>query len=592
MCLATSSHALDLSSFGLKPGSGQDATPAVRAALEKCKASQVRTLTFEPGRYDFWPDQAAEQYGFVSNNDEGLKRIAFLLSGFDNLTIDGRGATFVFHGFMSPFVLEHSQNITLKNFSLDYARTFHSEGVIKAIHPAAVDVEFSEAFPFEIRNGILVFTDGKKDARPLTTVKSGEITYPSGSLLEFDPRLRETAYMARDVYGFSGLTAERLGPRLVRVGVPKFTGTPGNVLVFGAASRSCPGIVISDSAGVKLEGVDIFHCGGMGVIAQRSRDIELKRVRVTPAPGSGRVVSLTADATHFANCAGKIVMEDCLFENQKDDATNIHGIYAQVVAQTAPDTIEVRLVHPQQLGFDFIVPGCKLELVHGPSLVTYGQAVVKSVRRINKEYTTVVLDAPLPKELVPGDAVASLEWNTAEVLIKGCTIRGNRARGILLGSRGKIVVEDNLFHVPGAAILFEGDARFWFEQAGVRDVVIRNNTFDNCNYGVWGKACIEVGSGIVEEFRATSRYNRNIRIENNLFKVFGNQTLLGIYSVDGLMFKGNRLERTTAYPARPGPLAPMFKVANSDNIQTEPVGEAMGGRAATPLAAAGDLAGR
>jgi hypothetical protein len=320
-----------------------------------------------------------------------------------------------------------------------------------------------------------------------------------------------------------------------------------------------------------LEGVDIFHCGGMGVIAQRSRDIELRRVRVTPTPGSGRVVSITADATHFANCTGRIVMENCLFENQKDDATNVHGIYAQVVALTAPDQIEVKLVHPQQFGFDFIIPGGKLELVHGSSMETYGQAVVKSVRRLNKECTTVVLDGPVPKEMVPGDAVASLDSNTAEVLIKGCTIRGNRARGILLGSRGKIVVEDNQFHVPGAAILFEGDARFWFEQAGVRDVVIRNNTFDNCNFGIWGDACIEVRSGISEEFRKTSRYNRNIRIENNLFKVFGNQTLLSLYSVDGLTFKGNRLERTTVYPARPGPQVPMFNVVNSDNIQTEPV---------------------
>jgi hypothetical protein len=86
--------------------------------------------------------------------------------------------------------------------------------------------------------------------------------------------------MAWDYWVSTGVTAERLGPRLVRVGVPKFTGKPGNVLVFGAASRSCPGIVISDSADVKLEGVDIFHCGGMGVIAQRSRDIELRRVWV------------------------------------------------------------------------------------------------------------------------------------------------------------------------------------------------------------------------------------------------------------------------------------------------------------------------
>ena len=112
-----------------------------------------------------------------------------------------------------------------------------------------------------------------------------------------------------------------------------------------------------------------------------------------------------------------------------------------------------------------------------------------------------------------------------------------------------MVIEGNTFHIPGAAILFEGDSRFWFEQAGVRDVVIRGNTFDNCNYGVWGTGCIQVGSGIADEFKSTSRYNRNIRIENNLFRVFSPLPLLCVYSVDGLTFRDNRLERTQDYPA-------------------------------------------
>ena len=54
-----------------------------------------------------------------------------------------------------------------------------------------------------------------------------------------------------------------------------------------------------------------------------------------------------------------------------------------------------------------------------------------------------------------------------EVLIKGCHMAGNRARGLLLGSRARMIIEDNYFHIPGAAILFEGDGNFWFEQAGV-----------------------------------------------------------------------------------------------------------------------------
>ncbi len=97
---------------------------------------------------------------------------------------------------------------------------------------------------------------------------------------------------------------------------------------------------------------------------------------------------------------------------------------------------------------------------------------------------------------------------------------GNRARGLLLGSRGRIVIERNYFHIAGAAVLFEGDGNYWFEQSGVRDVSIRDNVFENCNYGSlgWGNACIAVGSGIPE--RRQSRYHRNIRIENNVFRGF------------------------------------------------------------------------
>lgn len=173
-------------------------------------------------------------------------------------------------------------------------------------------------------------------------------------------------------------------------------------------------------------------------------------------------------------------------------------------------------------------------------------------------------------ETQPGDCVADADANTAEVLIKNCTLRGNRARGILLGSRGRMVIEGNTFHIPGAAILFEGDARFWFEQSGVRDVVIRGNTFDNCNYGVWGTACIDVKSGIADEFKQTTRYNRNITIEHNLFRVFSPLPLLSIYSVDGLIFRSNRLERTQAYPAGTTKPEPMFDITDSDNVKVEP----------------------
>jgi nitrous oxidase accessory protein NosD len=179
----------------------------------------------------------------------------------------------------------------------------------------------------------------------------------------------------------------------------------------------------------------------------------------------------------------------------------------------------------------------------------------------------VVLTENLPEEFELGDAVAEIR-DYPELHIHDCKMRGNRARGFLLNCRGKTLIENNIFNVPGTALLFEGDARFWFEQAGVRDCVIRNNLFDNCNYGVWGRATIEVAAGIEEKYRAKSRYNRNILIEGNTFRCFDHYPVLKAYSVNGLVFRNNTIEYTHEYPSQ-NLNFDTFEITDCDNVLIE-----------------------
>lgn len=531
---------------------GRDATPAVYEALKECKNTNAGKLVFPEGKYEFWPDYAIGKFIFVSNNSEGLKRFVFDLSGMSDFEIDGQGSEFIFHGFICPFFMDGSSDIHLKNFSIDYSRTFHSEGTIKAVYKDSADISFSQAFPYRVNNCKLTFWDDKN------------IEYPWANLLEYDTQKKETAFMADDFWCGSDPSVKELSRGNIRLYLNGIKGTVGNTFVFGAGHRITSAFTISKSNGITLSNVNIYHCGGMGVIAQLSRNLTLNNVNVIPAPNSGRILSASADATHFVNCGGKITMVNCVFENQNDDATNIHGMYAHIDKILSPTNVMVKYIY----GFDFLAADTDVEFVDPSSYVTYDENIVKTVERLNNQYSNISFSKPLSAGAKIGDAIASTK-EYPDVLIRNCKIGNNRARGILLGSRGKIVVEDCVFHTPGTAILLEGDARTGSEQAGVRDLTIRHNTFDNCNFSVgpWGTAAIQVRAGINESKREISRYNRNILIEDNLFKVF-TPRILNMYSVDGLKYRNNRIENTSDYKMEDTNPEP-FVVLYSSNVEIE-----------------------
>ena len=527
-----------------------DAEPALRKALEECLRHSNSTLVLPGGTLPVKPDYCYERFQRISNNDPGDKRIAFDIRDADGLTIEGNGTTLLFSGFISPFSVEDSKNISINGLNIDYSRTFNSEGLITGSGEGWVKLRFPDDYNVSIESGILVFRDENR------------LKYPYGNLLEFDSERREVAHYVWDYWIWEpGLEAERLPDgdyKIYRNGIKV---TVGNTLVFGAASRLNPAFTLERCDGFSLKDVNIWHCGGMGVIAQRSKDLELDNVSVVPSPGKNRMISITADATHFVNCKGYIRMIDCTFLNQKDDATNIHGWYAVARRKVSGD----QLLLWSNYGKDFAEAGMEMEFVSHNTMMTYDTLKVKEVYKFNDELSVVTFTEPIPEAFEEKDVLADISANP-EVLIKGCTFGNNRARGLLIGSKGKVVIENNHFHVPGAAILFEGDGNYWYEQSGVKDVTIRGNIFENCLYGCkgWGKAYIAVGSGIPQ--RGTSRYHSNITIEGNTFNTF-DPRILNLYCVDGVTYRGNKVILNNEYVY--DPQGEPFTVEDCDNVSIE-----------------------
>ena len=90
--------------YGLKEDG--DAIPAIREALEACRTGNAKKLLIPKGTYPLYPDRAEEKYIHISNNDDGLKRIAFPLKGMKDFEIDAQGSMFIMHEELDAFYLK------------------------------------------------------------------------------------------------------------------------------------------------------------------------------------------------------------------------------------------------------------------------------------------------------------------------------------------------------------------------------------------------------------------------------------------------------------------------------------------------------
>lgn len=115
----------DMKDYGLKANSSKNASVVFQKVLKKIRAEYQDgdsvIIRFQKGTYNFYEKGAAEREYYISNHDQdNPKKVGMPLEELKSLTLDGGGASFVFHGRMLPVSLLHSSNCSLKDFSIDF----------------------------------------------------------------------------------------------------------------------------------------------------------------------------------------------------------------------------------------------------------------------------------------------------------------------------------------------------------------------------------------------------------------------------------------------------------------------------------------
>lgn len=536
-----------LKDFGAMPDSRQNT--AVAAAklvqfLQSHKDAGPLTVHVPKGVYHFYETDALVREYYISNHDQdNPKKVGIELKQLKNITIDGNGSTFIFHGRMIPLAILHSRNITIKNISFDFELpALRQLNVLEANkNTGEVIAEIYPKANYQIKNNKLVVLGEGYEFEPSVA-------------MAFNENKRLT-YIRRDV-GFSPRTVEEVRPDVLKISGWKeaaFT-SPGERYVLRTYYRPTPGIFVSESKDITLHNVKVHYAEGMGMLAQMSENITLDSFAVAlKGKDDPRYFTTQADATHFSACKGKIISRNGLYEGMADDAINVHGTYLRVVKIVNGHTLHARYMHPQAWGFKWGEAGDNVQFIESAKMELVGDNYTNKIKTIKpldkpddfgaREFE-IVFEKPLPAQ-VSADGTYGLEnlaW-TPEVYFTNNIIRNNRARGALFSTPKKVVCSDNIFdHTHGTAILLCGDCNGWFETGACKDVEISNNTFINAltaNYQ-FTNAAISIYPEIPDLKNQRKYFHSGIVIKDNKFDMF-DRPVLYAKSTNGLRFENNTI---------------------------------------------------
>jgi Right handed beta helix region len=532
-----------VASFGYTPGSRANAVPFLQKAIEACKKMENTVLIFPKGRYDFWPQLVAEKLYYESNTDViPLRRCPILFEGIKNLTVDCQGADFIFHDRMQPFTIDNCENIYIRNVNIDWDIPLTAQGQVMTVTDDYIDIAINVLeYPYIIEKGKLVFTgEGWKSQ------------LWDWGVMEFDKNTKLIASNTGDESclgdGYQQYTATDVQYGLVRLSYPfKRKPSVGNYLVLRHSARDHAGTFITGSKNISIENMNLYHTAGLGILSQYSQDLSFKKVNVIPNPAKNRILSSHDDGLHFSNCSGQVTVDSCRFIGLMDDPINVHGTSVKIIEKLSDKKLLCKFMHDQSIGFTWAGAGDMVGFLENETMNTFATGIVESWKARDSVLFEISFKDAVPAATAAGDALENLSW-VPDVWIKNSFFGSNRARGILLSTPGKVLIENNVFESSGSAILIPGDANGWFESGAVKDVTIRNNTFnDPCLTSMYQfcEGIISIDPEI-PAMNIAKPYHRNIKIEGNNFNPF-DYPVLYAKSTDGLYFNNNKIRRSNRF---------------------------------------------
>ena len=485
-----------------------------------------------------------------------------------DFTLDGNGSEFYLEKLETAISIYKSENITIKNLSIDYDPLPFTQGRIISVNYPKNTFVFrpdpgyeglcDRLFKIALR-GILF---DRSDRR----MKIGQ----TGFALAMKQKLENGDYLVL-VRGFYNRPARECGFE------------EGDLITIFA--RTARAVKTEVSAGCTFENVTLYSSPFVCFVENVGNGGHTYRnCRIVKRPGTDRLMSGNADGFNSASVLVGPKLLNCRIDTIGDDFVNFHGVFYRVFEQVSSTELIVQGFHyygdgPIRLSFlesgSWKALGVRSVTVSAPFTYTVPEqnkkgevwAAASNFKPGQKvQARRIVLDRPL--EVTAPPIFASLSAISAGAEIRNCTFRDSLARGLRFQSRNAMIENNVLDRAQGPHLTTAGQPGFWGESITSADLVIRNNTFIEGGVDCQGKtgAAIEISS---PGDLATAECVEDIRFENNRILRSGGPAVL-VRAARNIQVKKNRIEgfNRVSVPGR-APAATAIVVEDSADVVNE-----------------------
>ena len=461
------------------------------ASLDGADEAEIR---FEKGEYRFRKEDCAKRFVYSGCSPNGEKNIVFPIENARNLTVDGGGADFVFCDRVSPFLIQGCENVTLKNFTMDFSFLRYAFAEVKEISDAGLSLSIREdLFDYFVKDGHLFFvcgseTIGTSDCKisMKRITRSATDTYFFYAVGCRAPRNTAASAIVATVQKTDAgvfLAYEKESER------PDFS-VGDTVCLAYDNDRENRAFYAVDSKNILLQNVSLYRNGGMGFVADTCESITLDGFRLALKEGREEYYSSTADAIFLTNCTGDCILRNSEIRDTYDDAMNVHGYYTRVEESLSQTRVRLSFARPSHYGLIPYRVGDVLTVSDMASGNELGETAVTAVF-VNEDRSQIEIETDGKIALAVGMCFEN-KGRMPRLLVENNVVANCPHLRL---SAPCITVRNNHLDLTHASVLIHDLFTFWGENGAITSAEIYGNRFGKCGVcGISAQTCRPQGT--------------------------------------------------------------------------------------------------